>query len=795
MIRYVVRCFVLLPLFFGAVLPALAQHARISGTVTDPHGALVTQAEVQVTNLDTAGKAATKTGKEGAYLVDFLPAGRYQVTVQAPGFRSVVSAGIDLTEGQALIHDVQLTIGLATTSITVKDRLGSISNPNPDVAVGPLPGKALQDLPYSITVIPSTLIENAQATMAGVLAMIPTAQLRLGVGYTSPPTVFLRGLAPGNVNSVDGLRTQIGTPTVEETEQLEVFTGLSGFLYGPAAAGGTLNWVRKRPTATRFENITIGDYGNAGAYAHGDFGGPIDKNGKFGYRVNIVGQNGSTPVQYQSQQRYYGGGSLDYHITGNLLLQVDGAHDYLNLDGTDAYWSFPTNSNGSAKFVHTAPVAADKLWGQKFDTNEYNTTEGGAKVRWDLSHNFTLRAAYLYRFNNRGANISVTNAVADTSGVYSYTETLTKQAPYKYQETASYGFLDAHFHTGSIQHKITGGYFDTFYTQWATSNQSTTASISTGFSFLEPHYVAKPAFKALGGVPYHSASKFWYRNGVIGDDITISRAWSALVGLTYSDITTRSYAVATGVGGIPYEKGKLTPSASVIYRPASWVSTYFTYIEDLEPGVIVPSSGSPKYTNPGPLPPYTNREYEAGVKAALGKALLTASFFDIDEALQYAVQVNSTTSTYVQSGRERHKGVEFSATGKAFQRLTLFGGATFFGAKVRDNQQNPLLDGKTPANVSEQMFKLYAEYAIPKARGLNVTGGVYYTGKFFADTLNTDKLPSFATEDLGVRYDAKLYKPLIFRGNVTNLTNKSYWLQSGYIGPARSVSFSTEIKF
>jgi hypothetical protein len=48
--------------------------------------------------------------------------------------------------------------------------------------VGPFPDKTLEDLPYSIIVVPPAIMEDAQATMAGVLAMVPTAQLRLGVG-------------------------------------------------------------------------------------------------------------------------------------------------------------------------------------------------------------------------------------------------------------------------------------------------------------------------------------------------------------------------------------------------------------------------------------------------------------------------------------------------------------------------------------------------------------------------------------------------------------------------------------
>ena len=149
--------------------------------------------------------------------------------------------------------------------------------------------------------------------------------------------------------------------------------------------------------------------------------------------------------------------------------------------------------------------------------------------------------------------------------------------------------------------------------------------------------------------------------------------------------------------------------------------------------------------------------------------------------------------TYVQSGLERHKGIELGVTGMVGDNLTLFGGATFFGAKVVNSASTPMLDGRTPPNVSEQMFKLHAEYAIPRVRGLAATGSVFFTGKFFADTLNTDKLPGATTEDLGVRYKWNLERPLIFRFDVRNLSNKSYWMQSGYIGQPREILFPTEV--
>jgi hypothetical protein len=96
-------------LVFGVALITVAQQqGRISGRVTDPSDYIVYQAQVQVINLGTHAAIPQKTDTTGSYWVESLPAGRYQVTVQAEGFEPYKSADITLAAGQELIHDVQL---------------------------------------------------------------------------------------------------------------------------------------------------------------------------------------------------------------------------------------------------------------------------------------------------------------------------------------------------------------------------------------------------------------------------------------------------------------------------------------------------------------------------------------------------------------------------------------------------------------------------------------------------------------------------------------------------------------
>ena len=59
----------------------------INGTVQDPSGALVANAEVRVTNHDTNVLERTvQTGADGTFTAPLLPVGTYTVTIRAAGF-------------------------------------------------------------------------------------------------------------------------------------------------------------------------------------------------------------------------------------------------------------------------------------------------------------------------------------------------------------------------------------------------------------------------------------------------------------------------------------------------------------------------------------------------------------------------------------------------------------------------------------------------------------------------------------------------------------------------------------
>jgi hypothetical protein len=103
-------------------LCAQAGDGRVSGKVSDPSGALVSEASVSARS--AAGKTSTaKTDRSGAFEFRALPPGKYQLSVSAPGFE-VSTRDVDVTAGQSQKVDISLAIAKVEARIDVKDEAG-----------------------------------------------------------------------------------------------------------------------------------------------------------------------------------------------------------------------------------------------------------------------------------------------------------------------------------------------------------------------------------------------------------------------------------------------------------------------------------------------------------------------------------------------------------------------------------------------------------------------------------------------------------------------------------------------
>ena len=99
---------------------SLAQNATgsILGTVRDEQGAVIPNATVTVTNAATGGTRQVGTSAAGAYAVESLFPGEYEVKVEAQGFAAKIETAT-VRVGATTTSDFTLQIGSTTQSVTI----------------------------------------------------------------------------------------------------------------------------------------------------------------------------------------------------------------------------------------------------------------------------------------------------------------------------------------------------------------------------------------------------------------------------------------------------------------------------------------------------------------------------------------------------------------------------------------------------------------------------------------------------------------------------------------------------
>ena len=221
----------------------------ITGTVTDPAGAVVANAPIEVRNTDTNVPYPTVTTETGAYTVLRLPPGPYSVTVSAPGFKKLIRAGLTVDAGQTLPLDLTLEVGSATESVTV-------------TAEGTLLKTESGDVSHNITLsqlddLPILGIGTQNAGSNGIRNPYNSAVFLPGVSYFANFTMIVNG-APTNTAGyrIEGLDNTNHTvafaimqnmPNADAIQEMAIQTSNYAAEFGQAG-GGLFNITMKSGT-------------------------------------------------------------------------------------------------------------------------------------------------------------------------------------------------------------------------------------------------------------------------------------------------------------------------------------------------------------------------------------------------------------------------------------------------------------------------------------------------------------------------------------------------------------------
>ncbi|KAA8734677.1 TonB-dependent receptor [Acinetobacter qingfengensis] len=647
--------------------------------------------------------------------------------------------------------------------------------------VGPWGERSLQDTPYSITVIPKELIENVQANdMAKIFKMNPITQDG-GDQWSGNYYTVIRGFSSNNavINGL-ALADWYSFTTMEDLEKVETISGATGFLYGGGRVGGAVNYVTKKPTLDNQRIIKVGNYGGDQYYVHLDLSGQIDKENIFGYRMNALYQDGDSVVDVGKKQKFISV-TLDYKPTDNFYMDLNYAHRDMTRNGQKIPINVTTNTV-------RPKIDTSKSYSPDWTSTDEKNDRLMSSLKWNINDTFTLRGALLYEKSNRAIGVGPL-AYTRADGLY---DVYLYKYPDQGQEIKNLSggvYLDSRFEAFGIQHLLTTGYSENYNKYFRTRNWAIYETLpAVTLKQIKDAFYPTGTIANSAMLPMY---KTQYKNILIGDDITFNDQWSALVGFNYATIVQTTYS--SGVKQPAYDKSKLTPTLSFMYKPFKALTTYVTYMESLEQGTIVDDT----YSNSGEiLDPLVSKQYEAGIKYSLlnEKLLLTSALFRIEKANQYSDNVMPMPK-YVQDGKEIHQGLELTFTGKVTENLTIMGGGTWMDLSI-EKTNDAELEGKKPTNAASKMAKIYAEYNIPLIDGLTVTGGVYYTGEKYGNSANTDKIPAYTLLDIGARLITKIAQyPTTFNLTLSNLTGKDYWASSTYLGDPRTIAFSVKTQF
>jgi Carboxypeptidase regulatory-like domain len=246
-------------LFVVALLSATISWASVGGSITgtikDPAGRVVPNAEVTVRESATGLTYQTHSDSRGLYTFPVLPVGHYELQVQAPGFSGYQRTDVVVDTNAALTIDAPLQVGAIAQTVSVVDntlhvettstQLGQVITGRQMTAV-PLNGRSFTDL-LSLqpgvapqTSITSTTVQDVGATVLNVS------------GTLNPGTISVNGQREfANYFSVNGADVEedvnAGTsviPNLDAIDEFRIITSNFDAEYGEFS-GGQINVITK----------------------------------------------------------------------------------------------------------------------------------------------------------------------------------------------------------------------------------------------------------------------------------------------------------------------------------------------------------------------------------------------------------------------------------------------------------------------------------------------------------------------------------------------------------------------
>ncbi|EWY41737.1 iron complex outermembrane recepter protein [Skermanella stibiiresistens SB22] len=683
---------------------------------------------------------------------------------------AVVLTGLMMT-GPASAQDAGSETSVELPALTVTGQgetaltpvTGYVANQQ---ATGTKTDTPLIETPQSISVIPSDQIrdQNAQTLNQAVRYTAGVTPETRGAVSTRYDQLTIRGFDADSY--WNGLKLQslyYAAPQLDPflLERIEVLKGPTSVLYGQSPAGGLINQVSKRPTATAQNEIGFEFGTNNHLRGTADFSGPIDDEAKLLYRFSAVGLSEDGQFRTTENERVAVAPSFTWRPDTDTSLTLFGF--YQRDPKSNSYGGIPPQ--GSVLANPFGKIPTDFYDGEP-GFEKYDRTQKSVAYEFDKRFNDT----WSVRSNGRWLHTKAAYDSVYANGLEPDFRTLNRGIATSREAMDSYTLdnqVEGRVTTGPVSHTVLAG----FDYQRLDGHYAPGFGVAPSIDLFAPVYgqpLVVPATFRTDRVSNQYGLYLQDQLKLGGFVLTLAgrKDWSETKLSTEFGDTSQSDQALTGRAGLTYlfENG---------------IAPYVSYAESFTPQSGADISGNI-------FDPEEGTQYEVGVKYQPPgtNSLFTAAAFEITRS-------NLLTSDpqfpgfSVQSGEARSRGIELEARMAVTDELNIIGAYTFLDTEyTKDNDGR---EGLRLAAIPRHQASGWAMYQMPEGsalQGLGIGAGVRFTGKT-ANTANTFEVPSFTLVDASVTYDLGSLSPKLAGAEVSlnakNLFNKEY-VASCYYG-------------
>ncbi|ESZ25533.1 TonB-dependent siderophore receptor [Mesorhizobium sp. L2C084A000] len=533
-------------------------------------------------------------------------------------------------------------------------------------------------------------------------------------------------------------------------QRVEVLKGSTSTLFGLNGPGGLVNAITKRPLDQKQGEIYT-SHGDGTKEVGVDFGGPIDPDGVWTYRLTGLAKDGDQGWDYSNDDRLYIAPALTIKPEEGTSLTI--LTDYYKRDGTGARGT-PAGGN----------IDIGTFLGEP-DFNRFNTEQVdiGYQFEHEFNENLTLRS-----------NARYTHLSLDYAEVYgaSLDPTADRTAFSVDGVSNRYAFDNQlQYDTGwnGIDSKTLVG------VDYA--NDNTRENIL--FGTAGPIDINNPTYCGLSCINLGPYVNWRVKQQAVGvyaqEQLTFDDRWIVTLGGRWDRVHTTADYLDSGTQDDDTASA-FTKRAGLTYKFTPNLAVYANYSESFQP-LVAPSANG--YAVSGSLKPQEGKQYEAGIKYKPDgfDGLFTAAVFDLT---QTNVPTYVTPVVQQQIGKVGVRGIELEGKAAIAENLNLTLAYSYWDAEILEDGIGGNA-GNRPQRVPRHLASAWVDYTLPEEgrRGdLTIGGGVRYIGQTYGDDANTTSIGGYALVDAAISY--KMTKDVTLALNATNLFDRKYLTTSYY---------------